>query len=85
MTDFYTKTEASRKNPLCVADSPKRVVRGGHWDRDAARCRSAGRNAMSVVVIEKPASRFPSFGAHRFRTDLEADWLGLRVTAPAPP
>ena len=41
---FYTKPEATQKDPLCTTGSEEyRVLRGGSWRNNANRCRSAVR------------------------------------------
>ena len=54
--DFYSKPEATRKNPVCESGSEFRVFRGGAF-RYVARCaRSAYR------YFDSPGFRFPYLG-----------------------
>ncbi len=48
--DFYSKPEASEKDPLCRPGSVYRVLRGGGWFSDARRCRSSFRSALRALV-----------------------------------
>jgi formylglycine-generating enzyme required for sulfatase activity len=41
---FYGKPEAREPDPISVADSKYRAVRGGSWGYDARFCRSSGRD-----------------------------------------
>ena len=40
---FYSKPEAAGPDPLCTSGSVSRVYRGGSWNSNAERCRSAVR------------------------------------------
>ncbi len=42
--EFYSKPEATKKDPVCTLGSGSRVVRGGSWDDTAWGCRSAHRD-----------------------------------------
>ena len=41
--EFYSKPEATRKDPVCTSGTERRMVRGGGWDAGAQHCRSAER------------------------------------------
>ncbi len=41
--EFYSKPEASLKDPVCTSGSEYRIVRGGGWDSPWRGCRSAYR------------------------------------------
>ncbi|MCZ6795030.1 MAG: formylglycine-generating enzyme family protein [Planctomycetota bacterium] len=42
---FYATPEATERNPVCTSNGSGRVIRGGNWNSDPGRCRSAVRNA----------------------------------------
>ena len=54
--EFYTKPEASRKNPVSTSGSANRVIRGGSWNHDAGYCRSASRGRLD------PSNRYRHLG-----------------------
>jgi formylglycine-generating enzyme required for sulfatase activity len=63
--DFYSKPEATKKNPVCTSGSEARVSRGGGWVYDAWHCRSASRsgshpsNSSELVGFRPSRSSLP--------------------------
>ena len=71
---FYSKPEATEKDPICTTDAEGRVLRGGGWYFDAEFCRSAcrfglhpvryddlGFQTRSHIVGYRPASQILGF------------------------
>ena len=54
--DFYRKTEATMRDPICASESIYRVLRGGSYSSGERYCRSANRSTY------EPLPRSPFFG-----------------------
>ncbi len=46
--EFYSKPEASRRDPICTSGSGFQVARGGCWNTNANICRSAFRGRFRL-------------------------------------
>ena len=44
--EFYSRSEATKRNPCCTSGSKDRVMRGGFSFEDASLCRSAHRDSQ---------------------------------------
>ena len=77
VADFYTKAEAGNNPYIKPANHYPHVIRGGHWDEDADKLRSASRR-MSAPDLKQRDPQIPK--SDWWLTD--APFLGFRVVRP---
>ena len=58
--EFYSKREATKKDPICTSGSEERIVRGGTWKGLAEYCRSARRTGGEPSAREDNLGFRPS-------------------------
>jgi formylglycine-generating enzyme required for sulfatase activity len=76
---FYGRTRVGQVSPVLLPDEKRypRVVRGGSWDDDALRLRSAARLASRKEWSKRDPQRPQSIWWHT-----EAITVGFRVVRP---
>ena len=62
--EFYSKPEATKKDPVCTSGSVERVIRGSSWFSVAGSCRSAHRDGFPPslrfhVIGFRPSASLP--------------------------
>lgn len=77
--DFYATVKARAINPVLLPTEKRypNVVRGGSWDDDAARLRSAARRASNADWSKRDPQRPQSIWWHT-----EAIMVGFRIVRP---
>jgi formylglycine-generating enzyme required for sulfatase activity len=78
VADFYGKPEAANNPYIKPSEHYPHVIRGGHWDEDADKLRSAARRA-SAPALKQRDPQIPK--SDWWLTD--APFLGFRVVRPA--